>query len=82
MNDHENAAHVDGYACMMCSLPAVDADETEWRYDTVDGAQISRGEIGTAERAGRAFVVFWVYCRSCDCWTEHPIGLAEPVSRT
>ena len=19
--------------------------------------------------------VYWVYCRQCDCWTEHPVPL-------
>lgn len=19
--------------------------------------------------------IFWVYCRACDCWTEHPFTL-------
>jgi hypothetical protein len=65
----------ESYACMVCLEPARDADETEWRYDNADGSPIPMNSIGSAMKEGRAFVVFWVYCRACDCWTEHPIGL-------
>lgn len=45
---------------MMCDGPALDAPtggETDWAW-------IDRKLVA---------VRFWVYCRACDCWTEHPL---------
>lgn len=48
------------FRCMMCDGPALDAPtggETDWAW-------IDRKLVA---------VRFWVYCRACDCWTEHPL---------
>ena len=42
--------------CMLCGKPAS------------DGYEYEDPESGVGDRGGP----HWVYCRACDCWTEHP----------
>lgn len=52
----------DDTPCMMCGSQEHDASESERRRDG----------------SGNEWWVFWVYCRKCDCWTEHaPADMPE-----
>lgn len=56
--------------CMMCGEKASDADEMEMRGEWLSGVYVETP-------------ILWVYCRSCDCWTEHSpreVLTATPVA--
>jgi hypothetical protein len=49
--------------CMMCGQPANDAYEQTREFD---------------HDTGTYYWGDWVYCRACDCWTEHPVKEVTP----